>query len=740
VRGRLERGRARLQQRLTRRGLAVPAGLLTVALGLPSAAPARVLQEAIHTFAEGFSANPRVAALAAAAGRALAPAWPRVAAALLVLGALAAGAVAFRQPAAPPEPPALRPMPPPNDRQMRRDRHGDPLPDGALARLGTVRFRHGYTTAGVAFSPDGKRLASVGGFSISRPVVVWDALTGRELFALPAPGSVLAAPFTPGGKSLLVVTAKNGVYRWDAVTGKEAEHIADTGPCRMAVLTPDGHTLAIVNEQTLRLFDLGTGKEIRNMTDKDLTVSALALSPDGRWLASGSDDGAVRLWETATGGEVRQIAAHTRSVWALSFSPDGKMLTTGGGDGSVRLWEVATGKERRALDVGARAAVRAAQFSPDGKLLAVGVGPAIRVWDVATGKESCSWEAFPQLVWGLAFSPDGKALAAAGWICSAVRVYDLTTGKQRGPDGGHTSTVTALHFGPQGKTIASVGRDNARFLWDLATQRGERAPAGPPGKWVPQTLSPDGKTLATAEGAEGLVRLWDFASGKELATLCRLGCAINGLAYSPDGRTLALAAQDATIRLWEVVGGRELRRMKGDESVGNLAFSPDGKVLASAVEGVSRVPPIRLWDVAGGELIRRLDGPRWNCTLAFSPDGKYLAAGGMDDSEGKFLVRAAYGKSAWVWETATWQRRWMLDGHEKGIYALAFSPDGKRLATGACEGDDKVRLFDLETGKERACFSGHHGAVLSLAFSPDGRVLASGAGDSTILLWDVGRR
>jgi WD40 repeat protein len=286
-----------------------------------------------------------------------------------------------------------------------------------------------------------------------------------------------------------------------------------------------------------------------------------------------------------------------------------------------------------------------------------------------------------------------------------------------------------------------MDRDNARFFWDQAAQRGERGPGGPPqGKWGRHALSPDGKTLAATEGAEGPVRLWDFASGKELATLCRMGPEVNGLAFSPDGGTLAVAAQDSTIRLFDVEGRRELRRMKGVvESAGSLVFSPDGKMLASAVEGVSRVPPIRLWDVATGELIRRLDGPRWSCTLAFSPDGKHLAAGGIDDSEGKTLVRPAYGKSAWVWETATWKRRWLLDGHEKGIYVLAFSPDGKRLATGACEGDDRVRLFDLESGKELARFAGHHSAVLSLTFSPDGRTLASGAGDSTILLWAAGR-
>jgi RNA polymerase sigma factor (sigma-70 family) len=754
VRGRLERARARLQQRLTRRGLAVPAGLLGVALGTSAATaalPVHLRAEVVHLGAQVVgaavnAASPRVAALSRAAGRAMIGNHIKAAAiGLVLLGTLTAGALVMHPEPAPQPPakPAPAALPSPQPR-ARLDLHGDPLPAGALARLGTIRFRHSYFTGGVVFSPDGKKLATLGGNSSARPLVIWDAQTGRQLLELAVPGSVLAAAFGPDGKTVVALARSQGALRWDIATGKQISRIADTGGAALAALTPDGKLLVTSDgDRNLRLFDLVASRSIRDMTvvEAEPGIRALAISRDGKRIASGSLDGTVRLWDPETGGTQREWTIPHGANQALAFSPDGKGLASGAEDGTVQLWDVRTAKQRWSQNFGKEATLHAITFSPDAKTLAASAGRSVRLLDAATGKELRRWDDLSFPVRGLDFSPDGKTLAAAGVWRSAVQLYDVATGKARQTGDGHTASVTALHFATDGKTLTSLGRDDAGIRWDLATLRGQRLPDVPVrGTWV-RNLSPDGKVLATADIPEGKVCLWDLASGKEGAVLGKLVSGVENLAFAPDGRLMALAMGDSTIRLWDVAGHKELRRLEGLEQLAggrSLAFSPDGKILVAAPWQPTRKPPIRMWDVASGKLLRQLDAPRWGCTVAFSPDGKYLAAGGLDDHEGKHLVRPTDGRDAWVWETATWERRY-LRGHVKGIAALAFSPDGRLLASGGCEGDDRICVWDLDSGKQLKTLRGQHSGIAALAFSPDGRTLASGAGDSTILLWDLGR-
>jgi RNA polymerase sigma factor (sigma-70 family) len=702
LKGRLERGKERLRLALARRGLSLPAALGALLLGEGAADGAVPAPLARSTLRAAVLTSP------AAAGVTMG----KLIVALFITLALVAAGVGLGRPTTPAEPHQARAArndeaPQPPAAAPRADLFGDPLPRGALARLGTLRFRPGLPLGHVAFSADGRRLVTATMNMESddnlASLCLWDRTSGKRLrqFGI-RKTQYLCLALAPDGKTLATQDLTGAIALWDTATGKEVRQITRGG-----VVFPGGPGAA--GELQLR----GTG---------------FTLSPDGKFLAARGPDRAIHLWATATGKEVRKLTADPEDSSPLAFSRDGKILATSAAD-VVRLWEVATGKVIARL-TGHKGLAGTAAFSPDGKTftaLARTPGQPYQmtayVWDVAAGKVRYKWDLAPNFVSACCISPDGASVLVGGHV-DGMRLYDLSTGKELTRlRGGFRGTLFAAAFSPDGQTIAAGGENRVLQLWD--TRTGKLLPSsGHQGIVESLSLSADGKQLASIASDEG-IRLWDVATGRPVQDFRSPRGEFLGVAFLPGGKLLAAGRRDCFVRLLEAPTGQEVRRFEGaPEGHIAVAVSPDGKVVAAGGGDGS----IHLWETATGKRLLRLQQPSPDprrgagvgC-LAFSHDGRRLASTGWEPA-------------ACVWDLATGKRWCELSGHKYWISSPCFSPDGKTLAV--AHWDKTIRLWEVTSGKERGRLSGHAHRVTQLAFAPDGR-LASASHDGTVRVWDL---
>jgi RNA polymerase sigma factor (sigma-70 family) len=764
VSSRLARARKELQQFLSRKGITLAAALTAAGLAenvsracIPPLLAASALRTA-RLFASGSSAameTARAVQLAESVLRSMAALPWKSATALLMAVSLAVGGVTLAHPSEEAKQPAPRESPPApavprqqakTEEKPRTDRYGDPLPEGALARLGTIRFRQGFLTRQVAFSPNGKIVACAGA---GRGVCLWDAATGKELRQIGGATHANSIAFSPNGKILACVldVRSGGTALYETGTGRKLIELPDgVGgyPIGLAY-APDGKTIAGGESRTNKVlfFDAATGekRKIEIPTNSPDEISRITWSPDSKKLAWIGKNGSVHLWDAINAKEDSQWKAHDKDVCSIAFSLDGKTLATGSQDETVCLWDITTHKKMHTLD-GKHKKVRSIVFSRDGRLLASGHSDGtIALWDASQGKARRRWQAHSFPVCSLDFSPEGKTLVSgAMWECGP-RLWDVATGTELQSFAGHTAHVEDLRFSRDGKRLLSMGLDRKILDWDLTNgHEGERFRAPfrlGDGAFDYYLLSPRGDLVASWGYHDDKIRLWDAATGKERRTLGVLGKGDKGgwrqaMAFSPDGRLLAIGTRDGILSVWDAIAGVERQRCKGFEGrlITCVVFSPDGKkVGAGAATGGVRAT-IGLWDVNTGKSLAKFASREWVSSLAFSPDGKILASASWHGSTKPHLWDAATGK-----ELRFLEQRSSIGA--PNLYAVTFSPDGKWLAGAGADHDQKVHVWEVNTGLEVRTFRGHvGGGVLSIAYSPDGRTLASGGGDSSILLWD----
>jgi len=616
----------------------------------------------------------------------------------------------------------------------------------AAARPGiAVLSGHTSTVTSVAFSPDGKALASS---SDDGTIRLWDLATHRQIGRplTGGSGSVLSVAFSPNGQTLASGSDDGTVRVWSLATGRQIGtsfngHPGNVGSFEPAstvmAFSPGGKSLAISSGQgsaheqgsrargdTVRLWDLATHRQIGILlTGHTLPVESVAFSPDGKILASCSADGTVRLWDLATHRQIgRSLTGHTGPVLSVAFSPDGKTLASGGADHTVRLWDLATHRQIGTPLYGHTGAVTSVAFRPAGQTLASGSDDGtVRLWNLATGRQiGTPLYGHAGAVTSVAFSPGGKTLAS-GSDNGTVRLWNLAIGRQIG--GPLTAAIESVAFSPGGQTVASGSADGTIRLWNLASHRQIGRPlTGGIGTVLSVAFSPGGMTLASGS-ADDTIRLWNLATGRQIGTpLYGHTGAVTSVAFSPNGKTLASGSDDGTVRLWNLASHRQIGRplTGGIGTVLSVAFSPNGKTLASGREDGT----VGLWNVATH---RQIGTPLYGHTgavtsVAFSPNGKTLASGSADGT-----VR--------LWDPATHREIGTPLAVGSPADSVAFGPGGMTLATGGADGT--VRLSDATTGRQIGTLYGHSGPVTSVAFSPGGMTLASGSADGTIRAWNV---
>ena len=700
--------------------------------------------------------------------------------------------VAFAQEPPPPgDPPGEEQSPKDQATKRRLDLYGDPLPEGAIRRFGSLRFRHIGAVMSVDYSPGGKTIASGGRDWTAR---IWDAETGKEIRRWELDGRALAVRFSPDGKTLACGVGEphttrsppklRAVLLWDPATGEEMGRLNGlTTDIRSIAFSTDGERLAAGTGTTydeghgIYIWRVSTGERLQAIEKLGSIVSSVAFSPDGRWLASGDKADTIRIWDASEGKELKKLGPFKddSTVSALAFSPDGKWLASGHGDQKIRIWSTPGWEEAQTLE-GHTSAVLSLSFSRDGRRLAsCGSDGRVAIWDVETWRlvRLCDRRGVP-VSWmpefaSLAFSPDGKTLAT-GHADSKIIIWDVQTGREKTGHEGHEDRVNAIGFSPDGRSLVSGGGDQTARLWDVTTGRQVQKVSGPGSGVTAVAVSPDGKTMASAHHSDR-GRFWDTATGKllrqwpsrnwhptvELHTVALSGVFsdVTTLEFTPDGRSLFAGSTNDVVALLDVRSndfdilamppkgtrrGGSSDRPKPDPP--RLAEIFAGWVFSHKPAALARDGETAIFRTYESTLVARHlpTGREWFRQVIPMPEGTegslYSEPRTVAISPDGLTIALGMGEgTVELWEFFSGRKIRDWKAHEFMPLSLAFSPDGDLLATTSV--DTTIRLWDVSQGKELRRLIGHEGWAQAVRFSPDGKTLASAGMDNTVLLWDV---
>jgi eukaryotic-like serine/threonine-protein kinase len=654
---------------------------------------------------------------------------------------------------------------------------------------------HTDTIQRAVYSPDGRLLASGDRAGTIR---IWNAENSRELAKVHLGVSGLwDLAFSHDGTKLVSLDGLGGnggsVKVWDlspilqaGVAGEVKSEVIlanATGELCKFAISPDGNRLAVAcgvlggKRAEVKVLSVPAGRELLSLNTTHDGALAVAFSPDGKRIATGSggagekalnkDFGALQIWDVETGKELLCLGAkghqraeilaastvglmaapleqgplaatlalfpertgHKGFVQAVAFSGDGRLLASGGSDGVVKLWDAKTYREVATLH-GHTAGILSLAFQPadNNELATADIHGAVKIWNVAAEKPLFTLRGHTACVYSVAYHPSGRQLVSAG-MDQVVRVWDATVSHEARTLPYHAGKVRGVAFSPDGRWVVSGSHDRTVVLCDL-TGESPHLRLGPlkEGIWC-VAFSPDGTKVAAGSGdwankkKEGQVTVWDAASGKKLFSKPAGVELVWGVAFSPDSKRLVWGGGETSspgdMQIWDAQTGKPLSKFPQPTGVVQVAFSPDGTRVAGAVYMPGLV---KIWDAWTGVELHALplgsnDQP-WS--LAYSPDGRRLYTGGT-------------ARSMKVWDTASGALLATLPlNHIDDILGIAVSADGTRLVSASL--DQTLRLWDVQAGQEVLTLRGHTGGVNAVAFS--GNFIVSASDDGTVKVWD----
>ncbi len=500
------------------------------------------------------------------------------------------------------------------------------------------------------------------------------------------------------------------------------------GGVSAVAFSPDGQRIVTGSEDTTaKVWEATTGQEL--LTLKGHSVTSVAFSPDGQRIVTGGRDWTAKVWEAASGKQLLTLKGHSDAIRSrgffppgqrVAFSPDGHRVVTTSEDTTANIWEAASGKELLTLK-GHTNPISSMAFSPDGQRIVTGSDYTAKVWDAASGKELLTLKGHSAGITSVAFSPNGRRIVTGSY--GTAEVWEAASGKELLTLKGHGDWIYSVAFSPDGRRIVTGSYDQTAKIWEWASAQELLTLKGHGDRIHSVAFSPDGQRIVTGS-ADKTAKTWQAASGKELLTLKGHMVFIRSVAFSPDGQRIVTGGADNTAKVWEAASGKELLTLKGHSTgIESAAFSPDGKrIVTGSQDGRAKV-----WETASGKELLTFKSPGNQrtvavCSVAFSPDGQRIVIGSGD-------------QSANVWETASGKELLTLKGHRAAIGSVAFSPDGQRIVTGSW--DRTAKVWEVASGKELLTLEGHGDCILSVAFSPDGHRIVTGSADKTAKVWET---